>query len=70
VAFPVFFDTCAIYGAGLADLFLSLAERGIYQPMWSGDVLDELRRSLHKAGIDRAATPATACPGSATPHDD
>lgn len=31
MAFPVFFDTCAIYGAGVNDLLLTLAERGLYR---------------------------------------
>jgi predicted nucleic acid-binding protein len=55
LAFPVFFDTCAIYGAALADLLLTLAERGTYRPLWSRDVMEELRRNLNRAGIDSAA---------------
>jgi len=51
MAFPVFLDTCTIFGAGVNDLLLTLAERGTYRPLWSGSVLDELRRSLLDAGI-------------------
>jgi len=42
VAFTVFFDTCAIYGAGLVDLLLTMAEKGLFRPLWSDDVLGEL----------------------------
>jgi predicted nucleic acid-binding protein len=55
MAFPVFLDTCTIYGAALADLLLTLAERSTYRPLWSNDVLEELRRNLVAAGIDPAA---------------
>ncbi|MDR0417218.1 MAG: PIN domain-containing protein [Propionibacteriaceae bacterium] len=55
MAFPVFFDTCAIYGAALNDLLLTLAERGSYRPLWSVDVMAELKRNLVLAGIDEAA---------------
>jgi len=52
VAFPVFFDTCAIYDAGLADLLLTMAENGLFRPLWSDNVLAELRDALVEAGID------------------
>jgi predicted nucleic acid-binding protein len=46
VAFPVYFDTCALYGAILKDLFLELAELGAFRPLWSADVLRELEKNL------------------------
>ncbi len=52
MAFPVLLDTCAIFGAALNDLLLTLAERGTYRPLWSADVLAELRRNLTRHGID------------------
>lgn len=51
MAFPVFLDTCTIYGAGLNDLLLTMAEKGLFRPLWSDDVLDELCRVLQEAGI-------------------
>lgn len=51
MAFPAFFDTCALYGGALNDLLLTLAERGMYRPLWSKDVLAELRRNLIERGI-------------------
>ena len=50
--FPVFLDTNAIFGAALSDLLLHLAERNIYRPLWSTDVLAELRNVLCRYGID------------------
>lgn len=46
MAFPVFLDTCALFGSVLNDLMLRLAEAGTYRPLWSRDVLDELERNL------------------------
>jgi predicted nucleic acid-binding protein len=46
MAFPVFFDTCALYGAVLNDLLLSLSERGAFRPLWSRHVLEELEAAL------------------------
>jgi predicted nucleic acid-binding protein len=54
--FPAFLDTCAIFGACLCDTLLRLAERGAYRPLWSADVLDELRRNL----IDNLGLPEEA----------
>ena len=55
MAFPVFLDTCTIFGAGLSNLLLTLAEQGTYRPLWSQGVLDELRRNLEKVGIVSSA---------------
>lgn len=38
MSFPVFFDTCALYGELMCDLFLRLAEKRIYEPYWSQKV--------------------------------
>lgn len=56
-AFPAFLDTCSIYGGYLCDTLLRLAEAGVYRPLWSAGVLDELRRNLtEKARVaDEAA---------------
>jgi len=53
--FPVFLDTNAIYGAALSDLFLTLAERGTYRPLWSAGVLDELNEVLCRNGVNTIA---------------
>lgn len=49
--FPVFLDTCVLLKPYLCDTLLSIAECGIYQPLWSEDVLDELDRNMRKRGV-------------------
>ncbi|MFB2554542.1 PIN domain-containing protein [Herbiconiux liangxiaofengii] len=51
MSFPAFFDTNALYGSWLNDLLLRLADRGAFRPLWSSDVMEELRRNLVKNGV-------------------
>ncbi|OZG61790.1 PIN domain-containing protein [Bifidobacterium lemurum] len=44
--FPVFFDTCALYGEVTCDMILSLAEAKLFKPYWSVGVQEELQRVL------------------------
>ena len=53
--FPVFLDTSAVFGGALNDLLLTLAERGLFRPLWSAGVFDELHRTLVRRGIPSAA---------------
>jgi hypothetical protein len=41
-----------LYPAYLSDTLLRPAEAGAYRPLWSADVLGELRRNLIERGID------------------
>lgn len=44
--FPVLFDTNVLYGSYINDLVLRLAERRLFRPLWSEDILDELQNAL------------------------
>lgn len=52
MSFPAFFDTNVLYGAFLNDLTLEMADRGLFRPLWSADVMQELRRNLQRAVED------------------
>lgn len=49
--FAVVLDTCVLYPAHLRDTLLRLAERDLYQVLWSADIIEELHRNLVEAGI-------------------
>lgn len=52
--FPVLLDTNCLFGAYLCDVLLTLAEAGIYRPLWSAGILDELQRNLVRKGLEAA----------------
>ncbi len=52
--FRVFLDACVLYPQTLRDVLLTAAESGLYYPLWSDDVLDEVERNLIK---NRSLTP-------------
>jgi len=44
-------DACVLYPIGLRDVLLDIAiELGMYRPLWSATILDEVERNLVKGG--------------------
>jgi predicted nucleic acid-binding protein len=50
--FPVFLDTCVLLKPYLCDMLLSIAEAGVYRPLWSPMIMWELERNLVRRGLD------------------
>ncbi|GGO89681.1 hypothetical protein GCM10011584_19720 [Nocardioides phosphati] len=53
--FPALFDTNVLFGFHLNDVILGLAERGLFRPLWSERILDELSKNLTEHGIPDAS---------------
>ncbi len=54
--FRVVLDTCALFPQNLANLLLSIADAGLFTPVWSADIMAELERNLvSKAGLTHAS---------------
>jgi hypothetical protein len=50
--FRVFLDACVLFPQTLRDVLLTAAESGLYYPLWSDDVLDEVKKNLiEKRGL-------------------
>lgn len=46
--FVAFLDACALVPVSLTDTLLGAAERGLFRPLWSQDVLDEAERAVKR----------------------
>lgn len=55
MAFPVFLDTCTLFGQALCDTLLNIAEQGAFAPYWSGRALAAVERSVVDQGHASAA---------------
>lgn len=52
--FPALFDTNVLFGFHLNDVILGMAERGLFRPLWSERILEELADNLTEHGLPRA----------------
>lgn len=52
--FPALFDTNVLFGSHLNDVILGMAERGLFPPLWSEQILAELSDNLIEHGLPAA----------------
>ena len=52
--FPALFDTNVLFGFHLNDVILGMAERGLFRPLWSEQILEELSDNLIEHGLSEA----------------
>lgn len=58
--FSVLLEACVLVPIALTDTLLRTAEAGLYRPMWSSTILDEMVAAIEKVHPELADGPARA----------
>jgi hypothetical protein len=61
VAFSALLDACVLYPVGVRDVLLSVADREVYAPRWSAEILNEMSRNVLNHGRSTPEKIAAMC---------
>ncbi|MDQ2843912.1 MAG: PIN domain-containing protein [Acidobacteriota bacterium] len=55
-SFRVVLDACVLVPVTLCDTLLTLADRRLYVPLWSAEILNEMERAVTRLAVERGMT--------------
>ena len=64
-SFRVVLDACVLVPVTLCDTLLTLADRRLYVPLWSADILNEMERTVTRLATERGMVAGDAAKAAA-----
>ncbi len=64
-SFRVALDACVLVPVTLCDTLLTVADRRLYVPLWSAEILNEMERAVTRLAVERGMTADNAAKAAA-----